>query len=75
MPIFDFKEKACILNEYFVLQSELPVANAIPPVIQPYQIQRFLSSIIATEEQVLKLMKGIDISKACGYDGIVNKIS
>ena len=75
VPIFDSKEKACIFNEYFVLQSELPVACAIPPVIQPYdQAQRFLSSITATEEQVLKLMKGVDISKACGYDGVGNKI-
>lgn len=74
VPIFDCKEKACIFYEYFVLQSELPIANAIPPVIQPYQTQRFLSSIIATEKQVLKLMKGVDISKACGYDGIGNKI-
>ena len=57
-----------------MLQSELPVANAIPPVIQPYQTQRFLTSIIATEEQVLNLRKGVDISKACGYDGIGNKI-
>ena len=57
-----------------MLQSELPVANAIPPAIQPYQTQRFLSSIIATEEQVLELMKGVDISKACGYDGVGNKI-
>ena len=74
MPIFDSKEKACIFNEYFVLQSELSVANVIPPVIRPYQTQRCLSSIIASQEQVLKLMKGVDISKACGYDGIGNKI-
>ena len=74
MPIFDSKEKAYIFNEYFVLQSELPVANAIPPVIQPYQIQRFLSNIIATEEQVLELMKGVAISKAFGYDGVGIKI-
>ena len=74
MPIFDSKEKAYIFNEYFVLQSELPVANGIPPVIQPSQIQRFLSNIIAIEEQVLELMKGVDISKACGYDGVGIKI-
>ena len=43
-------------------------------VIQPYQTQRFLSSIIATEEQELELMKGVDISKACGYDGVGNMI-
>ena len=34
----------------------------------------FLSSIITTEEHVLELMKGVDISKACGYDGVGNKI-
>ena len=33
VTIFDSKEKACIFNEYFVLQSELPVVNAIPPAI------------------------------------------
>ena len=74
VPIFDSKEKACIFNDYFVLQTELPLANAVPPIIQPYQTQQFLSNIIATEEQVLELMKGVDISKACGYDGIGNKI-
>ena len=37
VTIFDSKEKACIFNEYFVLQSELPVANAIPSVIQPFE--------------------------------------
>ena len=74
VPIFDSKEKACIFNDYFVLQTELPLANAIPPIIQPYQTQQFLSNIIATEEQVLESMKGVDISKACGYDGIGNKI-
>ena len=74
VTIFDSKEKTCIFNEYFVFQSELPVVNAIPPAMQPYQTQRFLSHIIATEEQVLELMKGVDISKACGYDGVGNKI-
>ena len=55
-------------------QTELPGANAIPPVIQPYQTLQFLSSVIATEKQVLEVMKGVDISKACGYDGVGNKI-
>ena len=29
---------------------------------------------IATEEQVLELTKGVDTSKACGYDGVGNRI-
>ena len=44
------------------------------PVIPPYQTQQFLSPFIATEEQVFELMTGVDTSKACGYDGINNRI-
>ena len=65
------KEKACSFNDYFVLQTEIAGANTISPVIPPYQTQQFLSSFIATEERVLKLMKGVDTSKACGYYGDV----
>ena len=57
-----------------MLQTEIAGANTISPVIPPYQTQQFLSSFIATEEQVLELMKGVDTSKACGYDGDSNRI-
>ena len=73
-PFLIPRKRRASFNDYFVLQTELPLANAVPPIIQPYQTQQFLSNIIATEEQVLELMKGVDISKACGYDGIGNKI-
>ena len=63
VPIFDYKEKMRTFNEYFVLQSKLPVANTIPSVMRS-----------ASEEQVLELMKGVDISEACGKDGVGNKI-
>ena len=54
VSIFHSKEKACIFNEYFVLQTKLPVSvNAIPTVVQPYETLRFLSSLSATEEQVI----------------------
>ena len=53
-----------------MLQTKLPVSvNAIPPVVQRYETMRFLSSLSATEEQV---MKGADISKACDHDRIDN---
>ena len=57
-----------------MLQSELPVANAIPPVIQPYQTQRFLSSIIATEEQVLKLIKALISLRHVAMMGLVIRL-
>ena len=65
---------ACILNDFFVFQTELAGANTISPVISPYQTQQFLSSFIATEEQVLQLMRGVDTSKVYGYDGVGNRI-
>ena len=74
MPIFDPKEEACIFNQYYVSQTELAGANAIPPVIQPYQTQQFLSSIIVTEDQLFELTKGVDISKALGFDGVGSRI-
>ena len=73
-PIFDPKEKACILNDFFVFQTELAGANTISPVISPYQTQQFLSSFIATEEQVLQRIRGVDTSKVYGYDGVGNRI-
>ena len=35
-----------IFNEYFVLQSKLPVANVIPSVIQPHRTQQFLFGLL-----------------------------
>ena len=53
VTIFDSKEKACIFNEYFVLQSELPVANANPPAIQPYQTQFFYPILLLLKSKCL----------------------
>ena len=64
VPIFDSEGKKGIFNKHFVLQSKLPVANAIPSVIQPHQTQIFFLIRSASEEQVLELMKGVDISEA-----------
>ena len=74
VPIFDSEEKKAIFNKYFVLQSKLPVANVISSVIQPHQTQHFFFIRSASEEQVLELMKGVDISEARGHDGVGNKI-
>ena len=71
VPIFDSEDKknTAHFNGYFVLQTELPVSNVIPrhPTLSDKAI--FIRS--ASEEQVLEVMKGVDISKACGYDGFM----
>ena len=58
-----------------MLQSELPVANAIPPAIQPYQTQRFLSSIIATEEQLLELRRVLISLRHVAMMGLAIRLS
>ena len=74
--ITDPKEKACIFNDYFVEQSQLPGTSdsSIPPDLPLYQNAVFLSNVQVTEVEVLTLLQNVDISKACGYDGIGNKI-
>jgi hypothetical protein len=73
--ITDSKEKACIFNDYFVAQSQLPVSDSIiPPDLPLYQNAVFLSNVQVTEVEVFTLLQNVDISKACGCDGIGNKI-
>ena len=73
--ITDSKEKACIFNDYFVAQSQLPESNSIiPPDLSLYQNAVFLSNVQVTELEVFTLLQNVDISKACGCDGIGNKI-
>ena len=43
---FWFRGKNAHFNENLVLQTKLPVANAIPSIIQPHQTKQFLSSLL-----------------------------
>lgn len=74
VTVIDPVKKAEIFNEYFVGQSKLPSHVHTPPLLQPYQTVCSLSNILTTNEEVLELMKNVDTSKACGHDGIGNKI-
>ena len=48
--ITDSKEKACIFNDYFVAQSQLPGSDSIiPPDLPLYQNAVFLSNVQVTE--------------------------
>ena len=52
-------------NEYFVSQTELAGANAIPPIIQPYQTQlAIFYPVLLLQTRKSELMQGVDISKA-----------
>jgi hypothetical protein len=73
--ISDAKEKAEVLNDYFCSQSTIDDgAVTIPNDIIPFQSSVILSNVIATEYEINSLLRGVDISKACGPDGISNTI-
>ena len=68
-------KKACIFNDYFVSQTQLPGAGpSVVPNLPFYQSVTFLANSCATEDEVLILMRSVDILKASGSDGIGNKM-
>ncbi len=73
--ISDAKEKAEVLNDYFCSQSNIEDGAAtIPNDIISFQSSVTLSNVIASEYEINSLLRGVDISKACGPDGIGNRI-
>jgi hypothetical protein len=72
--ISDAKEKAEVLNDYFCSQSTIDGAATIPNDIISFQSSVILSNVIATEYEINSLLRGVDIRKACGPDGISNRI-
>jgi hypothetical protein len=73
--ISDAKEKAEVLYDYFCSQSTIDDGAAtIPNDIISFQSSVILSNVIATEYEINSLLRGVYISKACGPDGISNRI-
>ena len=69
------REKAEILNEYFCDQSKVDDRFAsLPRDSSFFQNNAFLSNVFTTEREVYNLLKTVDVCKACGPDGIGNRI-
>lgn len=69
------KQKTTISNNYFVSKTLLPGANsAVPPEILLHPSGKFLSFVDVIEGELMLLMKNVDVSKACAFDGIGNNI-
>ena len=49
-------------------------ADNIPPDTESFQSSIYISNIVASTQEVYSLMKNVDITKACGHDGVGNKI-
>lgn len=66
-------EKANLLNDYFASQQSLSNFNTIPTLPNPQLVtNKELQNITATEEEVKKILKSLDTSKASGPDSISN---
>ena len=72
--VFESEKKADLFNDYFVNQSRVNDSNCQLPLLTYFQSDKTLSIIRTTEQEVLMLLEKLDISKACGPDGIGNKI-
>ena len=61
---------ACMFNKYFEVasNSNTGVSSAVPD-IDEYK-NMYLSNILFTESDVLKVLSSLDCSKACGPDGV-----
>ena len=57
---------------FFVSQTHLQIESAVPELFP--NLNSILSSIIDTEVEVANLISPLDTAKACGMDGISDKI-
>jgi hypothetical protein len=72
--IKDSVEKAILFNDYFCSVYEIENADAVLPSLDVFQDVKFIDNISISTQEIKILLKNVDVSKACGYDGIGNKI-
>ena len=71
--IFHPKEKAEIFNDFFVSQTCLPTAVATVPNL-PRMSHRTISNVVVSEQEVANLLDHVNVTKACGPDGINDRM-
>ena len=68
------EEKANVLNDFFSDQTLLNDHDAALPEIAPYLVERCLSSLILSPDEVKLILKSLPVGKATGPDGLSNRI-
>ena len=63
--ISDPKEKATILNDFFIEQTNLDISSAALPPMNFIQTRKFLSTVITSKEEVFNLLNSVNVAKAC----------
>lgn len=75
LMIHDAKDKAELLNEFFCSQSRLDESSSfVPAVPDCIPTSRILSNVVTSEWEITALLGSVNINKACGPDGISNKL-
>ena len=70
----DDTSKATLLNEFFVSQTSQALADFGGDDMSRNAPGTELNSLSIKNENILKILKSLDENKACGIDGICNKI-
>ena len=65
--------KAQIFNDYFS-QTQLNDNNTELPHLENFTCDKRISIISASYAEVLSLLRNVNVSKACGHDGIGNQV-
>ena len=68
--VTDIKTKASIFNEYFSEQCTLLKSSSVLPINQTFLTQSRLTSLDFNEEEILKIIRALNIHKAHGHDDI-----
>lgn len=64
------KDKADMLNTYFIEQSRQAATSTPLPTIHTPKSDTILSNLTANEEDVLKALRSLNTTKASGFDGV-----
>ena len=68
--VTDIKTKANFFNEYFAEQCTLLKNNSALPINQTFLTKSRLTSLDFSEEEVLKIIRALNIHKTHGQDDI-----
>ena len=66
----DFKQKADLFNNFFASQCTTFANNSVIPDVQTCKTNSRLSSLLCGNNDILKVIRSVNIQKAHGHDDI-----
>ena len=70
--ITDAKEKATLFNDHFCSICQIENSDAALPSLSAFQNSKYLANISTSDQEINILLRNVDLSKACGCDGMGN---